>query len=189
MKNVMVDLETKGNKPGCMILSIGAVFFDAETGELGDQFYKVVGPMGQKKRGLHEDASTMEWWAKQSEGARQVLIEHEASEVTLEEGLRGFTKFLESADGGLKAVKVWGNGADFDNAILTVAYMAHQQNIPWEFWNNRCFRTLKNLAPSVKMEKGLLAHNALNDAIMQAEHAIKILRRIKIDAALLGGSL
>lgn len=189
MKQVMVDLETKGNKPGCMILSIGAVFFDPELGMLGDQYYRVVGPIGQKKRGLHEDADTMAWWGKQSEEARQVLVEHEASAVTLEDGLRGFTRFLDTADGGLKSVKVWGNGSDFDNAILTVAYMAHQQNTPWEFWNNRCFRTLKNLAPSIKMEKGLLAHNALNDAIMQAEHAIKVLQRLKLDAAMVGGAL
>lgn len=174
MIDVMVDLETKGKKPGCMILSIGAVFFDPESGMLGDQYYQVVGPTGQKKRGLHEDAETMAWWAKQPEGARQVLTEHEASEVTLEDGLRGFTKLLESADGGLKSVKVWGNGSDFDNAILAVAYMAHQQDIPWNFWNNRCFRTLKSLAPQIKMEKNLLAHNALNDAVMQAEHAAKV---------------
>lgn len=176
MEHVMVDLETKGNKPGCMLLSIGAVYFDPMTGILGDQFYKVVSPEGQQERGLHEDPDTMDWWAKQSEGARQVLGEAEASEVTLQEALGGFTEFLAVA--GLKRVKVWGNGSDFDNAILTVAYMAHQQNIPWEFWNNRCFRTLKNLCP-LKMEKSLLAHNALNDAIMQAEHANKVMAYLR----------
>lgn len=179
MQDVMVDLETKGNKPGCMILSIGAVFFDPLTGKLGEQFYKVVGPDDQQERGLHEDAGTMAWWGKQSEGARQVLVEHAASEVTLQEGLDGFTKFVGEAKGGLRAVRVWGNGSDFDNAILTVAYMAHQQNTPWDFWNNRCFRTLKALAPSVGMEKGLLAHNALNDAIMQAEHTCKVFAHLR----------
>lgn len=181
MHHVMVDLETKGNKPGCMILSIGAVFFDPATGKLGDQYYKVVGPDGQKERGLHEDASTMAWWAEQSEEARKVLVEHEACATTLEDGLRSFNKFLESADGGLKQVKVWGNGADFDNAILAVAYMAHQQHTPWAFWNNRCFRTLKDIV-TIKMEKKLVAHNALNDAIMQAEHACKIFAHLRGEA-------
>lgn len=177
MQDVMVDLETKGNKPGCMILSIGAVFFDPLTGKLGDQHYSVVSPTGQQEMGLHEDFETMAWWAQQAPGARAILNEAEQSELELYDALDGFTEFIAPA--GLGAVKVWGNGSDFDNAILSVAYMATQRNIPWKFWNNRCFRTLKALAPSVGMEKGLLAHNALNDAVMQAEHACKVFAHLR----------
>lgn len=35
MKHVMLDLETMGNGPRAAIVSIGAVFFDPLTGELG----------------------------------------------------------------------------------------------------------------------------------------------------------
>jgi hypothetical protein len=38
----MIDLETMGNKPNAPIVSIGAVFFEPSTGELGDEFYRVV---------------------------------------------------------------------------------------------------------------------------------------------------
>lgn len=177
MQDVMVDLETKGNKPGCMILSIGAVFFDPLTGELGDRMYNVVATKGQEELGLHEDQETMKWWNEQVPAARAILAESEQSKLGLYGALNEFTDFLAPA--GLGAVRVWGNGADFDNAILTVAYMATQRNIPWKFWNNRCFRTLKALVPSVGMEKGLLAHNALNDAIMQAEHACKVFAHLR----------
>lgn len=180
MQDVMVDLETKGNKPGCIILSIGAVFFDPMTGELGDEHYQIVRTAGQEEMGLHEDASTMAWWDKQVPAARKVLDEAAHSPIGLVEALDAFTDFLAPA--GLGAVKVWGNGSDFDNAILTVAYMATQREIPWKFWNNRCFRTLKALAPSIEMQKSLLAHNALNDAIMQAEHACKIFARLRGDS-------
>jgi len=174
MKDVMIDLETLGNKPGCMILSIGAVYFDPATGKLGNELYIVVATKGQEALGLHKDEDTLKWWLSQSEEARAVLIEAEADDAEpLDAALAQLTAFLASP--GLGAVKVWGNGSDFDNAILTVCYRAIKQNIPWKFWNNRCFRTLKALYPEVKMEKQLVAHNALNDAIMQAEHACKIL--------------
>ncbi|MCV5360349.1 3'-5' exoribonuclease, partial [Escherichia coli] len=39
MKHLMIDLETMDNKPTSAIASIGAVFFDPETGEMGEQFY------------------------------------------------------------------------------------------------------------------------------------------------------
>ena len=42
MNHLMIDLETMGNKPNAPIVSIGAVFFEPSTGELGDEFYRVV---------------------------------------------------------------------------------------------------------------------------------------------------
>jgi len=65
-------------------------------------------------------------------------------------------------------------GSDFDNAILYAAYAASGLEQAWEYWNSRCFRTLKALVPHVKMEKGGVAHNALDDAKNQALHAVKL---------------
>ena len=42
MNDVMVDLETLSTKPNAAIVSIGAVFFDPKTGELGDTYYQVI---------------------------------------------------------------------------------------------------------------------------------------------------
>lgn len=178
MQNLMVDLETRGNKPGCALLSIGAVFFDEERG-LGEEFYIVVKRDGQEAMGLHEDPETMAWWDKQSAEARQVLHLSENSEeaVSLVDALDQFTAFIDAyAEPGIKKVNIWGNGSDFDNAILAVAYMARHQNVPWEFWNNRCFRTLKAMFPGHKMPRSGTHHNALDDAKTQAEHACKLLK-------------
>ena len=38
MKNVMLDLETMGKGPNAAIVTIGGVFFDPMTGELGAEF-------------------------------------------------------------------------------------------------------------------------------------------------------
>ena len=38
MRHVMIDLETLGVVPGCVVLQIGAVCFDPNGGELGEKF-------------------------------------------------------------------------------------------------------------------------------------------------------
>lgn len=39
MNNLMIDLETMGKKPNAPVVSIGAVFFDPQSGEIGPEFY------------------------------------------------------------------------------------------------------------------------------------------------------
>lgn len=176
MKDVMVDLETLGMVPGCVIISIGAVFFDS-TG-LGDEFYTVVNRMDAEARGLTVDAATVKWWTQQSDEARKVLHDSSRKKTSLPlmMALAQFDRFLSSR-GDVTNVRVWGNGADFDNPILAVAYDRLGQRPPWKFWNNRCFRTLKNLAPEeAKPPRQGTHHNALDDAKHQAEHAVRALR-------------
>ena len=38
MKHVMIDIETMGNMSHSAIVSVGAVRFDLETGEIGEKF-------------------------------------------------------------------------------------------------------------------------------------------------------
>ncbi|MBK0004878.1 3'-5' exonuclease, partial [Erwinia sp. S38] len=42
MNHLMIDLETMGNKPNAAIVSIGAVFFEPDSGEIGNTFYSNV---------------------------------------------------------------------------------------------------------------------------------------------------
>jgi hypothetical protein len=165
-KNTMVDLETLGRRAGCSILSIGAVHFDEHGVE--DEFYIVVNKASCTGAGLHVDPDTLAWWEKQSPEARQVLVDAEAGTL-LADALDQFGAFA-------KGTNVWGNGADFDNAILYACYAAVGKDVPWPFWNSRCYRTLKNLYKGTKLERQGTYHNALDDAKTQAEHASLILR-------------
>lgn len=175
MSDVMIDLETLGRRPGCAILSIGAVAFSPEG--LGKELYVVISRPSQASLGLHEDPETLKWWLSQTEAARQVLSDAAAeTAIPLEKGLSQLTTFLSQF--GLRRVKVWGNGGDFDNAILTNLYAAINQVPPWDFWNNRCYRTLKNLVPSEKLKRTGTYHNALDDAKTQAAHAVELMRRL-----------
>jgi exodeoxyribonuclease VIII len=75
-------------------------------------------------------------------------------------------------------VRIWSCGADFDLPILNHLYAVTGKQAPWKYANSRCYRTLKNLATGVEMERSGVHHNALADAKSQAAHAIKLLSKI-----------
>lgn len=171
MNNIMVDLETLGTAPGSVVLSIGAVYFGPEG--LGEQFYSVISLEDSERHGLTTDDATVNWWKRQSPGAREVLEAVKTPDApSLKVALDSFTKFVHGT------CKIWGNGAGFDNVLLEELYRALRLTPPWKFWDSRCFRTLKALFPQPKKADKVVAHNALQDAIDQAEEAVVILKYI-----------
>lgn len=175
MRNVMVDLETLGTVPGCAILSIGAINFNVD-GVGTETFYGVISLESCVEAFLTVDPKTQKWWSEQSEDARKVLMEAEKGGTPLNRTLEYFNNYLRRIGND---VKVWGNGADFDNAILQVAYDAVKVKPAWRFTHNRCYRTLKNLMPTVPLpERTGTYHHALDDAKTQAAHAVQLMRRL-----------
>lgn len=169
MKNpktqVMLDLETLGQKPGSVIVAIGAVKFS--SGEITSSFYERVDPESCISLGLHMDASTVMWWLKQESAAR---VEITKPGKHLSPVLLDFADWL-----GDKDAEIWGNGAAFDNVLLADAYDRAQIQRPWKFWNDRCYRTVKSLRPDVTMQRDGTHHNALDDAKSQALHLMALL--------------
>ena len=166
---VMLDLETMGNNSNSVIIAIGAVAFD-ENG-VYDKFYVNVNMQTCLDVGMKVDGSTVEWWLTQSEDARDSLLKNR---VSIQSALSGFSKWYEDTN----AEEVWGNGAMFDNTILGNAYRSCGMQIPWKFWNDRCYRTVKNMYPLVELDRVGTHHNAVDDAETQALHLIKILKSI-----------
>ena len=183
MINVMLDLETLGTVPGSVILSVGAVVFSAE--KLGAEFYTAVNFVSCVYAGLTITEATQTWWSQQSEEARKVLTVAETPTTpTLQNALAGFSGWLEKLTDAASAlgldaqVAMWGNGADFDNALVAVACAKVGLELPWKFYNSRCYRTLKSFAPEVKLERTGTYHNALDDAKSQALHAIALAKHL-----------
>lgn len=172
----MLDLETLGSRPGCAILSIGAVAFDPMKKELGPEFYTVVNRASCKKLDLHEDQQTLAWWRRQSPEAREVLSE--ADSVATSSVLDALAMFQQYMLDFSTKCRVWGCGADFDNAILAHIYAQAGMKLPWKYTNSRCHRTLKNMLPMIKIERSGIHHNALDDAKHQAKHAMELLDHI-----------
>lgn len=171
MRDVMIDLETLGQRPGSVILSIGAVPFSPATGFCEPGFYSTISVRSSLAAGATIDADTLDWWRKQSPEAKQVVRDALSDAAP---DLRQVLTFLRE---GLRCIckpdvlRVWGNGASFDNVLLTAAYRQIGQDAPWRFWNDRCFRTLKSTFPGHEPARAGVHHNALDDAAHQAKWA------------------
>lgn len=178
MKRVMLDLETMGSGPKAAIVSIGACFFELETGEIGETFERIINLEDSEKFG-QIDGGTVLWWLKQDEESRVKLNSPDA--VGLSQAIADFSEFIGSA-----TVAVWGNGSGFDNVILRSAYSALDIEEPWKFWNDRDVRTMVELGrdllgfdPKKDMPFEGVPHSALDDAKHQARYVSAIYQKLK----------
>lgn len=168
-EHVMIDLETLGTSHDAVILSIGAVKFDPETNTISDRFHVGVEPESCVQWGLRMDPKTVMWWMGfEREAARNRLVAMQ--KLDLPTVLEGFQMWY-----GLQSLPTWGNGATFDNVILRTAYEKLEMPCPWQFWDDRCYRTMKNLRPDIKLQRVGVLHDALEDATSQAIHLQQIL--------------
>jgi hypothetical protein len=167
MMQVMLDLETMSTQYNATIASIGAVKFTVEDGVV-DTFYQTVDVQSCKDVGLHVSKDTVRWWMKQSKAAREALLK---DTIPLLDALTKFSKWF-----GSKSLPVWGNGATFDNVIITSAYEAVDLARPWKYFDDRCYRTIRSLIQIPDEERKGVYHNALDDAVYQTNHLLNILK-------------
>ena len=158
--HIMIDLETMGTRSNAPIISLGAVAFDHS--EIHSRIYVSNTLSSAVETGAVIDPDTVMWWMGQSDEARGALC---AGKEHLRNNLYMFSRWCSSFD----IEGVWGNGSDFDNAILSEAYRRMERAVPWKYHQNRCFRTLNALAGDgiVTPQVGV-SHNAVNDAEWQA---------------------
>ena len=156
----MIDIETLGTAPGSVVLSIGAVAFDAETGEFGEEYYAAIDPHSAVAAGLKIDVSTVLWWMEQSEEARKAAF---SGECLLSWALVEFGDYVRRVE----ARRVWAKPPSFDLVLLESAFRACAIDIPWHYRTPRDCRTLFDLTHATQPDVGT-AHNALDDAKSQA---------------------
>lgn len=169
MRDLSIDLETLGTTPGSAILSIGAVLFDRDTGQLGAEFYKAIDLDSAMKNGT-VSASTLRWWMNQDEDAKAVLIKPSGP---FSAAILDFQAFVASLSDDIVP---WGNGATFDVSILEHAIRHCGSEPPWHFRDVRDMRTLMDVAKTLHdfdrtdfdFDFQGVAHNALDDARHQA---------------------
>jgi exodeoxyribonuclease VIII len=181
-RHLMVDLETMGNKSNAPIVSIGAVFFNPNTGNTGAEFYTAVSLESSMLLGGVPDAGTIIWWLKQSPEARSAIAM--ADTLPMIDALELFSDFIsENSDAG-PDVQVWGNGASFDNVILRSSYDRANIECPWKFRNDRDVRTMTELGKAIGINPRYDIpfygdmHNALSDARHQVKYVSAIWREL-----------
>lgn len=102
MNHCMLDLETMGTDPGCLILSIGAVRFSPYSFDIGPTFYANVDALSCLRAGLRVSDSTQDWWL--SEENARALDSLGTGAVSLKRALMAFSSYYEGCD------YVWANG-------------------------------------------------------------------------------
>ena len=175
MNHVMLDLETMGTSSQAAIVAIGAIEFDPVTGKLGREFYRNVDLSDCIKHGLRVDGRTVMWWLSQSDEARQALMA--THPIPLRDALLQFDEFMQYVD----VPSVWGNGAGFDNVILSNAYETVGLKRPWSYKGDRDVRTMTMLGEIIGIQHEDAAHNALEDAKIQARYVSQVWQKLLWD--------
>lgn len=161
MRDIMMDLETWGKKPGCALRSIGARQFDPYSDRIGESFYANITKESCLEAGLVLDASTEKWWSDQGAQAQDILLK---DQKPLRDVLEDYCHWFEKLGG----MFTWSQGANFDQPIVEAACDAvgiGERDRPWKFWDSRCTRTAYGIAsfnPRTIRRKGI-HHYALDD--------------------------
>ena len=175
--HLMIDLETMGKNPDAPIISIGAIFFDPQTGDMGPEFSKTI---DLETTGGVIDRDTIKWWLKQSREAQSAIL---TDEIPLDDALLQLREFIDENSGEF-FVQVWGNGANFDNVILRRSYERQGIPCPWRYYNDRDVRTIVELGKAIDFDARTAIqfegerHNALDDARYQAKYVSAIWQKL-----------
>ncbi|WDB46200.1 exonuclease [Escherichia albertii] len=175
--HMMIDLETMGKNPDAAVISIGAIFFDPQTGDIGPEFSKTI---DLDTAGGVIDRDTVKWWLKQSREAQSAIL---ADEIPLDDALLQLREFIDENSGEF-FVQVWGNGTSFDNVILRRSYERQGIPCPWHYCNDRDVRTIVELGGAMDFDAITAIpfegerHNALDDARHQAKYVSAIWQKL-----------
>ena len=177
---VMIDIETLGKGADAVIVSIGACTFSLTDEAIGEKFYTTINPVDCQKRGLKIDADTVMWWMGQNAEAREALRASGAK--LLPNALDDLTVFLTNTRNTVKGGKlnIWANDPNFDCTILENAFRVCDKALPWNYWETRSLRTMKMLGEwkgvnwKTDLKRDGAHHNALDDAIYQAQMVMKV---------------
>lgn len=178
MTHIMVDIESLGTRPGCVVLAAAFVRFSDEAHTTLN-----LSIPDQEALGLEIDPDTAAWWRDQEAKHPGAWAAATANPVPLKVGLEHIAAWLAWASPNEDPL-IWCHGATFDAPILGELFRRAGVPCPWKFWNIQCTRTLYNLAGISNKDYAVPPpHIALNDAIEQtraANAALAILSRAHV---------
>jgi len=159
-ERVMLDIETLGTEPGCAIVSIGAVWFGPDG--IADEWYRSIDLESCQIYGLTIEAGTMLWWLDQGNDVRGQL----AGGTHIDTALRRLNEEIDTD------TEVWACPPAFDCIILEAAYDHVGLPVPWEHYQRRCYRTVREEVGLPDLDREGDHHNALDDARYQARRLV-----------------
>ena len=172
--DIMLDIETLATSPDAVVLTFGAIKFDPfnPSIQMSDGIYFRINVDEQIDLGRRVDEGTVAWWGTQSAEVREEAL-GETDRASLEDFTKALNKFV------VGATRIWAQGPVFDIVILENLYRQIGKPAPWQYYSIRDSRTLlKALGDDRK--GGTLLHNALADAVSQAEAVQSAVNRHKL---------
>jgi len=175
MIRLSLDTETLGTSAGSQILQIACVDLDNPS----DSIDLRLNAVDQARYGLTTDPATINWWSNQSKAVRDSVF---GGTLPLDMALTTFAFWLKDIIGKETDVEVWMNSPSFDSdKILAPAFAAIKLQLPWSYYQERDFRTVKALGQkyfNLAYQKPINAHNALADAKAQGEYIYQLTYRM-----------
>ncbi|ATN93262.1 exodeoxyribonuclease VIII [Marinobacter phage PS6] len=179
--DAMIDIETLDTRPSAVVIAIGVVLFNRREPSIKMKGLHLV--FGKKEfrdeqimMGRTVDKETVIWWKGQEPAAKKIFKQANVESMT--DMFEKLTAFLTQGD--VKYL-IWGNGASFDNTIVTSLYDSFGLETPWKFWNDRCFRTFKGEHGHIARPPEFqgVKHNAEDDARQQARYLQAIYQELQ----------
>ena len=165
-----------GLKHNSAILTFGIVAFDPYSDFIGDRLHVAIDLDDSVRRGLSIDANTILWWLDQSTAARNALQAMQAGAVTLPTALDRLYSFLRLL-GAKNEVRLWSCGSR-DIEWMESAHAACERPVPWGY-RTADFRTIRDeFALPEDAPPATVSHDALADAVWQAQMLQNIYRRL-----------
>ena len=169
---ITYDFETLGTSFNAPVIQIGAVKFNT-VGEILDKFYTNINWNDLSKYSFTTDYPTLQWWMETQSEAAKTLFTGET--MLLKDAFKAFEKWI----GKPKDYYYWTH-ATFDPVIFANTCRVLGMDVFIPFRHQMDIRTLTLLAGRVKVEREGTAHNALDDAILQADYISKMLNKLNV---------
>lgn len=172
----MIDIETLDTTARACILSIGIVYFNKE----GYTKTSYILPEIQKQldAGRRVRAATLDFWMQQSAEAKKDIFN--STTVSTDYAI-GQLREIDQAD------LIFSHDPDLDLGAIVDFYnqFADDNTVDlFHYRKKRCFRTIKNLYDpdgKLRSRKNAVEHNALDDALVQANQLMKIVEKFEIE--------
>ena len=160
--HVMLDIETLATTPDAVVMSVGVVKFDPQSGTPYNKTLWRPDIDEQTERDRHVSDSTLEWWGKQADHIQEDAFSDEGR-IPVTEFMKELNRYCVGMD------KIWCQGPQFDMLILEILYIQWGHHFGWQFWQVMDCRTLFQLMP-VDPRKAIQQdlHSADADAYYQA---------------------
>lgn len=183
---ITVDIETTDTEVTSKVAAIGAVAGNVLTGEVVDSFYCAIEFQGIHQPNRTSSQSTLDFWEKQktlSPEAYKEMFDPDVKRLSLDEALKSLNGFytLINTKAGKYDVGMFGNGPEFDNAILAHAMGELNITPAWRHGANQSVRTAVYLQrllmgeDSKRSGRAKIPHHALSDAEHEFEYMHEII--------------